>query len=82
MFTFSPRDLHAAVGPKMGHDEKRALRPGEEHRDPGESESSSQKLHIDLHRKYIVALQDKRNTFGELLANNMVKSGAFFKELK
>jgi len=63
----------------MGHDEKRAPRHGEEHRDPGESEPSSQELHIELHRKYIVALQDKRNTFGELLANNMVKSGAFFK---
>jgi hypothetical protein len=28
------------------------------------SEPASQKLYLDLHRKYIVALQEKRNTFG------------------
>jgi hypothetical protein len=28
------------------------------------SEPACQKLYLDLHRKYIVALQEKRNTFG------------------
>ena len=33
----------------------------------GESEPPMQKLYVELHRKYIVALQDKRSTFGDLI---------------
>lgn len=32
-----------------------------------EGEPPSQKLHIELHRTYIIALQEKRNTFGQSL---------------
>ncbi len=31
---------------------------------PGETEPACQKLYMELHRKYIVGLQEKRNTFG------------------
>ena len=45
--------------PYMRHDEPRPKRDG-----GGEQEGDTQRLYVELHRKYIVALQEKRNTFG------------------
>ena len=57
--TLPERATNKRPAEDMPHDE-----PLAHGRLPGETEPACQKLYMELHRKYIVGLQEKRNTFG------------------